>query len=85
MSDETYTRKEGLIGLTKAAAYLDTSPHYLGKMLQEDNTDSHPLADYFRHYSGRWRTTYALLDEYFTNGKITGLRQIPSEKEKYVG
>ena len=86
MSDETIVTKDGLIGLSEAADYLDTSKQYLSKMLGEPgDIDPHPLTDYFRHYSGRWRTTYALLDEFFTNGKVIGNKQFPSEKGKHVG
>jgi hypothetical protein len=72
--------KEGLIGLEAAADYLECSHQYLGKILNNED-EHHPLADYFRHYAGRWRTTYALLDEYFTTGSISSVRSLPSEKE----
>lgn len=74
MSDsKTFPEKKGLIRLEAAADYLGISHQYLGKILNDEN-NNHPLKDYFRHYAGYWRTTYDLLDEYFTNGKITILR-----------
>lgn len=57
--------KQGLIGLREAADYLQCSHQTLGKILGAD--DPHQLKEYFRFYAGRWRTTYALLDEFFTN------------------
>ena len=85
MTEEIIVRKKGLIGLREAADYLDTSQQYLSKLLNEESMGTHPIADYFRHYAGRWRTTYALLDEYFTNGKIVGTKHFTSEKGNNVG
>lgn len=58
-------QKPDLIGLEKAADYLNCSHQWLGKLLNSD--EEHGLRGYFRFYAGRWRTTYSLLDEYFTN------------------
>ena len=71
--------KEGLIGLEEAADYLDCSHQYLGKILNSE--EDHPIENYFRHYAGRWRTSYALLDEYFTNARVVSTKQLASEKE----
>jgi hypothetical protein len=71
--------KVGLIGLDAAADYLECSHQYLGKILNDFDIE-HPIKDYFRHYAGRWRTTYALLDEYFTNAKVVNMREFASEK-----
>ena len=76
-------RKPGLIGLQDAADYLGCSHQYLGQILNKDE-DDHPLKDYFRHYAGRWRTTYALLDEYFTNSKIMGTKRLSSDEASNV-
>ena len=79
-SNHKHKVKEGLIGLVEAADYLGTSEHYLSKILKAEE-DRHPLTDYFRNYAGRWRTTYALLDEYWTNAKLTGRVAIHSQNE----
>lgn len=60
--------KEGLIGLEEAADYLGCSHQTLGRILKEEPDD--PLYQHFRFYAGRFRTTYALLDEFFTNGDV---------------
>lgn len=79
--------KEGLIGLEAAADYLGCSQQYLSKMLNSEAED-HPLRDYFRHYAGRWRTTYALLDEFFqtkptlyTRNNDNGKESVPERTE----
>jgi len=77
-SNPKYKVKEGLIGLEEAADYLSCSHQYLGKILNDENY-RHPLVDYFRNYAGRWRTTYTLLDEYWTNAKVTGRIEIGSQ------
>ncbi len=76
----THPMKEGLVGLEVAADYLECSHQYLGKILNNDE-EEHELKKYFRHYAGRWRTTYALLDEYFTEGTISSVRNLASQKE----
>lgn len=73
-------KKNGLIGLQEAADYLDTSHQWLGQMLNGE--EDHPLRGYFRHYAGRWRTTYALLDEYFTSGSVQTHKVLQHEQEK---
>ena len=78
---KTYPEKAGLIRLEAAADYLGCSHQYLGKMLNDEHY-THPLRDYFRHYAGYWRTTYALLDEYFTNGKVVTKNIFLEEKTK---
>ena len=77
-SNPKHKVKEGLIGLEEAADYLGCSHQYLGKILN-DNTEEHELKHYFRNYAGRWRTTYALLDEYWTNAKLVGAVDIRSQ------
>lgn len=58
----------GLIGVQEAAVYLDCSAQELGARLNS-NTDA--LNMYFRYYGGRFRTTYHLLDLFFT---LNGVR-----------
>ena len=79
----THPMKEGLVGLEVAADYLECSHQYLGKILNNDE-EEHELKKYFRHYAGRWRTTYALLDEYFRLGGTTYVvhnKNLASEKD----
>lgn len=61
--------KEGLIGIQEAADYLNCSHQALSKILKEEREN--PLCEHFRFYAGYFRTTYALLDEFFTNGQVT--------------
>ena len=79
--------KDGLIGIEAAADYLGCSQQYLSKMLNNEK-EEHLLRDHFRHYAGRWRTTYALLDEYFqtkptlyTRNNSNGTEDIPERTE----
>jgi hypothetical protein len=77
-----YPLKKGLIGLEVAADYLNCSHQYLSKILKDaDNPDKKLLREYFRFYAGRWRTTYALLDEYFTSPTLVKGKKIASQKE----
>ena len=63
--NEVLEKKEGLINLVDAADYLGCSHQWLYKMLKGE-PEKHPLRRHFRHYAGAWRTTYAMLDEYFS-------------------
>lgn len=69
--DRPNPEKEGLIGIQEAADYLKCSHQVLGRHLKDPK---HPLRKHFRFYAGRWWTTYALLDEFFTlKGAMDGL------------
>lgn len=72
-------KKEGLINVEVAADYLGCSHQWIYKMLRAER--DHPLFKCFRHYGGAWRTTYALLDEFFqNNGEVPHENKITSEE-----